>query len=53
MKTIEILLIWFFSLLVLGLILKIVIEHIILKNLINKIDKINKIHPTSNTDNKN
>ncbi len=53
MKTIEILLIWFFSLLLLGLILKIVIEHIILKNLINKIDKINKIHPTSNTDNKN
>jgi hypothetical protein len=50
MKTIEILLIWFFSLLLLGLIFKIVIEHIILKNLINR---INKIHPTSNPYNKN
>ena len=50
MKKIEILLIWFYSLLLLGLIFKIVIEHIILKNLINR---INKIHPTSNTENKN
>jgi hypothetical protein len=36
--------------LLLGLIFKIVIEHIMLKNLINR---INKIHPTSNPENKN
>ncbi len=50
MKTIEILLIWFLILLVLGLILKVLIEYIILKKLINK---INKIYPTSDLDNKN
>jgi hypothetical protein len=49
MKTIEILLIWFFSLLFLGLLLKIIIEYIILKKFINN---INKIYPSDKIDNK-
>jgi hypothetical protein len=49
MKTIEILLIWFFSLLFLGLLLKIIIEYIILKKFINN---INKIYPIDKIDNK-
>ncbi len=49
METIEIFLIWFFSLLLLGLILKVIIEYIILKKFINN---INKVYPTIDIENK-
>ena len=42
METSDLIIIWFFSLLGLGLLIKLVIEYIILKNIINK---LHKIHP--------
>jgi len=44
MKTSDIIVIWFFSLLGLGLLIKLIIDYLILKNIGNN---LNKIYPIS------